>query len=276
MAKSQNENIVIAKWMSLKHTITYLGEWEALKNPNFNYTEFGLIRNLAGDNNFALSTKEWTERTGAIGVITKTGRYAHKDIAFQFGMWISPRFQLLLVTEFQRLKDLEAKKLNQGWDLRHLLSKANYKIQTDAVKDVLIPLKNLPKDKKGFVYATEADLLYQAMYGFTAKQQKENNPDLALHGHNLRDYATIHQLIVLNNLEIVNAELIRAGVSLENRFVALRKSAIQQLKSLLASKNIEDADGDSPHKLKSIDAEIDNDSMKKGVEEKKDLPNKLN
>ena len=134
MAKSQHENIVITKWLSTKNTIEYLGEWEAMNNPKFNYTEFGIIRNSSGGNNYVLSIKEWIERTGAIGINAKTGRYggtyAHKDIAFQFGMWISPRFQLLLVKEFQRLKDEETKRLNSEWDYRRFLSKANYAIHT--------------------------------------------------------------------------------------------------------------------------------------------------
>ena len=158
----------------------------------------------------------------------------------------------MLIQEFQRLKDFESKQLNQAWDVRRILAKANYRVQTDAIKDVLIPAKNLPKDKESFLYANEADLLNQAMYGYTAKQWKENNPELALNGGNMRDYATVHQLIVLNGLEVVNAELIRANMSIEDRFKILRRSAIQQLKSLQSSKSIEDADAESPNMLRAI------------------------
>lgn len=237
MSKSQNENIIISKWLSLKHTITYIGEWEALKNPNFNYTEFGLIRNLAGDNNFALSVKEWINRTNAIGITAKTGRYggtyAHKDIAFQFGMWISPRFQLLLVTEFQRLKDEEAERLQTGWDYRRFLSKTNYVIHTDAVKEYIVP--DLTEEQAKYAYANEADLLNVALFGITAKQWKERNPELALKGLNMRDLADLHQLIVLSNLENNNAFLIRNGVSQDNRLRELRENAISQLISLRKS-----------------------------------------
>ncbi|MDB5089386.1 MAG: DNA-binding protein [Mucilaginibacter sp.] len=143
MAKSQHENIIITKWLSLKNTIEYLGEWEAMYNPSFNYTDFGTIKNTAGGNNYVLSVKEWIEKTGAIGIQAKAGRYggtyAHKDIAFHFGMWMSPRFQLLLVKEFQRLKEEENKRLNSEWDYRRFLSKANYTLHTDAVKNHVIP-----------------------------------------------------------------------------------------------------------------------------------------
>ncbi|MFC3365108.1 KilA-N domain-containing protein [Pedobacter fastidiosus] len=210
-----------------------------------------------------MSVKQWIERTSGIGLRAKSGRYgsgtyAHKDIALKFASWISPELELLIILEFQRLKQEESKHLNQNWDLRRLLARANYKIQTDAVKDVLIPIKNLPKEMEGFVYAEEADLLYQAMYGYTAKQWKETNPELALSGGNMRDYASLHQLIVLNGLEVVNAELIRAGLSIEERFEILRKSAIQQLKSLQSSKSLYDSDEPSPNRLISADKKINN------------------
>ena len=246
---------LIKRWLSNKNTIEYLGVWEKLKNGNnFNLVEFDHVRNEAGTNRFTMSVKQWIERTNGIGLSAKSGRYgsgtyAHKDIALKFASWISPELELLIILEFQRLKQEEAKQLNQNWDLRRLLTKANYRLQTDAVKDVLIPITNLPKVKEGFVYAAEADLLYQAMYGYTSKQWKETNPELALNGGNMRDYASVHQLIVLNGLEVVNAELIRAGLSKEERFKILRKSAIQQLKSLQASKSIEDTDEQSPNRL---------------------------
>jgi len=173
MAKSQMQEAIIIKWLSLKSTIEYLGEWEALYNPNFNYTEFGTIKNAAGSNNFVLSVKNWIEHTGAIGLTAKAGRYggtfANKDIAFHFGMWISPKFQLLLIREFQRLKADENDRLNLEWNLQRTLAKVNYHIHTDAIKENLIP-KELSKDKINFVYANEADLLNVALFGTTAKQ----------------------------------------------------------------------------------------------------------
>lgn len=237
IAKSQNGKIVIAKGLSIKHTITYLGEWEALYNSNFNYTEFGLIRNLAGDNNFGLSAKEWIERTGAIGLTAQPGRYggtyAHKDIAFQFGMWISPRFQLLLIKEFQRLKKEEADRLASGWDYRRFLSKTNYSIHTDAIQEYIIP--ELTNSQIKYAYTSEADILNVALFGLTAKQWKDENPELNIQGFNMRDAADIHQLIVLSNLESGNAYLISKGMPKNERLLELRKSVIYQLKSLRRS-----------------------------------------
>ncbi|SER73482.1 KilA-N domain-containing protein [Pedobacter rhizosphaerae] len=256
MVKGEEGVDHIKNWMRNRNTVEFLGIWEKLYNPDFKGVEFDTFRKEAGLNNFTLTPKKWIDATGAIGIISKSGKYggtyAHKDIAFEFGTWISPEFKLLLIQEFQRLKDFESKQLNQAWDVRRVLTKANYRVQTDAIKDVLIPAKNLPKDKEGFLYATEADLLNQAMYGYTAKQWKENNPQLALNGENMRDYATVHQLIVLNGLEVVNAELIRANMSIDDRFKILRRSAIQQLKSLQSSKSIEDADAESPNMLRAI------------------------
>jgi hypothetical protein len=244
MAKSQHENIIITKWLSLKNTIEYLGEWEAMYNPKFNYTDFGTIRNTAGGNNFVLSVKEWIEKTGAIGIEAKAGRYggtyAHKDIAFHFGMWMSPRFQLLLVKEFQRLKEEENRRLNSEWDYRRFLSKANYTIHTDAVKDHVIPILNIEKDKEWIIYANEADLLSVAVFGYTAKQWKETNPKLHLQGLNMRDLADAHQLLVLSNLESYNAILIKGGIDKYQRLIELRKASIQQLTSLRKSIYTED------------------------------------
>lgn len=256
MVKGEEGVDHIKNWMRNRNTVEFLGIWEKIYNPDFKGVEFDTFRKEAGLNNFTLTPKKWIEATGAVGIISKSGKYggtyAHKDIAFEFGTWISPEFKLLLIQEFQRLKDFESKQLNQAWDVRRILAKANYRVQTDAIKDVLIPTKNLPKDKESFLYANEADLLNQAMYGYTAKQWKENNPELALNGGNMRDYATVHQLIVLNGLEVVNAELIRANMSIEDRFKILRRSAIQQLKSLQSSKSIEDADAESPNMLRAI------------------------
>lgn len=197
-----------------------------------------------------MTPKKWAEGTGAVGVVSKSGKYggtyAHKDIAFEFGTWISPEFKLLLIKEFQNLKDEE--KVGQIWDYRRFLTKANYRVQTDAIKDVLIPFKNIPKGKENFVYASEADLLYVAMYGYTSKEWRDSHPDLVAQGGNLRDFADTHQLIVLNSLETLNAEFIRNNVSEKDRLVLLRRAAIAQLKSIKKSVQIEDTKIESPNK----------------------------
>ncbi len=233
MAKSQLQDVVIFKWLSTKHTIEYLGEWEALYNPDFNYTEFGIIRNSAGSNNFVLSTKNWIEKTNAIGLTAKAGRYggtyAHKDIAFQFGMWISPKFQLLLVKEYQRLKDSESDRLNLEWNFQRNLAKVNYRIHTDAIKENLIP-ETLGKKQVSLVYATEADVLNMALFGKTAKEWREANPHLK---GNVRDYATIEQLVVLSNMESINAMLIQQEVEQPKRLEQLNTIAISQMTSLV-------------------------------------------
>ncbi len=181
MAKSQMQETIIIKWLNLKSTIEYIGEWEALYNPNFNYTDFGTIKNAAGSNNFVLSVKNWIEATNAIGITAKAGRYggtyAHKDIAFHFGMWISPKFQLLLVKEYQRLKEDENDRLKLKWNLQRTLAKVNYQIHTDAIKENLIP-KVITKQQASFVYANEADLLNVALFGITAKEWRDNNPNI--------------------------------------------------------------------------------------------------
>lgn len=235
MAKSQFQEHIIFRWLSLKSTIEYLGEWELLYNPNFNYTEFGTIKNMAGSNNFVLSVKTWIEKTNAIGIVSKAGRYggtyAHRDIAYHFGMWISPRFQLLLVKEYQRLKSEEQKFL--GWSAKRELSKINYRIHTDAIKQNLVPEEITPA-QKSFIYADEADMLNVAMFGMTAKEWKEQN--LELKG-NIRDYATINQLICLSNMENLNAVFINDKLPQNERLEKLNKIAIQQMKVL---ENIED------------------------------------
>jgi hypothetical protein len=237
MAKSQMQEVVIIKWLSLKSTIEYLGEWEALYNPDFNYTDFGIIKNNAGSNNFVLSVKQWIELTGAIGLNAKAGRYgatfAHKDIAFQFGMWISPKFQLLLVKEFQRLKNDENDRLKLDWNLQRTLAKVNYIIHTDAIKEILIP-KALSKPEINFVYASEADMLNMALFGITAKHWRDTNPTVE---GNIRDTATIEQLVVLSNLESINALLIHQGITQSERLLQLNTVAITQMKSLMANNN---------------------------------------
>ena len=238
IAKSQMQEAIIIKWLSLKSTIEYLGEWETLYNSDFNYTEFGTIKNSAGSNSFVLSVKQWIEQTGAVGITAKAGRYggtyAHKDIAFHFGMWISPRFQLLLIREYQRLKSEENDRLKLEWDLQRTLAKVNYRIHTDAIKENLIP-PTLSKDKINFVYADEADLLNMALFGMTAKQWRDANPELT---GNIRDAATLEQLVVLSNLESINAMLIHQGLSQPERLQQLNGIAITQMRSLLGNKQL--------------------------------------
>jgi hypothetical protein len=233
MAKSQMQEAIIIKWLSLKSTIEYIGEWEALYNPDFNYTEFGTIKNAAGSNNFVLSVKNWIEATNAIGITAKAGRYggtyAHKDIAFHFGMWISPKFQLLLVKEYQRLKEDENERLQLSWNLQRTLAKVNYQIHTDAIKENLIP-KEITKQQASFVYANEADLLNVALFGITAKEWRTNNQDKK---GNMRDDASLEQLVVLSNLESLNAVFIQQGLQQNERLIQLNKVAIMQMKSLL-------------------------------------------
>lgn len=238
MAKSQMQEAIIIKWLSLKSTIEYLGEWETLYNSNFNYTEFGTIKNSAGSNSFVLSVKQWIEQTGAVGITAKAGRYggtyAHKDVAFHFGMWISPRFQLLLIKEYQRLKAEENDRLKLGWNLQRTLAKVNYRIHTDAIKENLIP-PTLSKDKINFVYADEADMLNMALFGMTAKQWREANPEMT---GNIRDAATIEQLVVLSNLESINAVLIHQGLPQPERLQQLNSIAITQMRSMLGNKQL--------------------------------------
>ena len=226
---------LIGKWITNKNTLEYLGIWEKINNVNFNYTEFGVIGREAGTNRFIMSVGQWIERTMAIGLIVRAGRYggtyAHKDIAFHFAMWLSPEFQIYLVNEFQRLKDDENSRLKLDWNLQRTLAKVNYLIHTDAIKENLIPLE-ITKQQANFVYANEADLLNVALFGITAKEWRDNNLDK---NGNIRDYSTIEQLVVLSNLESINALLIRQGLPQRERLIQLNKVAITQMKSLLES-----------------------------------------
>ena len=235
MARSQLQEHIIFRWLSLKSTIEYLGEWEMLYNPDFNCTEFGTIKNAAGSNNFVLSVKTWIERTGAIGIRSKAGRYggtyAHRDIAYHFGMWISPKFQLLLVKEYQRLKTEEQRLL--GWSAKRELSKINYRIHTDAIKQNLIPMEVTPM-QASIIYANEADVLNVAMFGMTAKQWREANPELK---GNIRDYATINELICLSNMENLNAVFIEQNMTQRERLVKLNQIAIHQMSILESGDN---------------------------------------
>ena len=235
MARSQLQEHIIFRWLSLKSTIEYLGEWEMLYNSDFNCTEFGTIKNAAGSNNFVLSVKTWIERTSAIGIRSKAGRYggtyAHRDIAYHFGMWISPKFQLLLVKEYQRLKTEEQRLL--GWSAKRELSKINYRIHTDAIKQNLIPMEVTPM-QASIIYANEADVLNVAMFGMTARQWREANPELK---GNIRDYATINELICLSNMENLNAVFIEQNMTQRERLVKLNQIAIHQMSILESDDN---------------------------------------
>jgi hypothetical protein len=227
---------LIGKWITNKNTLEYLGTWEKINNPHFNYPEFGVIEQEAGVNRFIMSVGQWLARTGAISMVVKAGRYggtyAHKDIAFHFAMWLSPEFQIYLVKEFQRLKSDENDRLKLEWNLQRTLAKINYQIHTDAIKENLIP-KELTKNQISFVYANEADLLNVALFGTTAKQWRDLNPNAE---GNIRDFATIEQLVVLSNLESINAVLIHQGLEQANRLIQLNNVAITQMKSLLNNK----------------------------------------
>ena len=197
-------NMVIQNWMRRKDTIEYLGLWEHLNNPAFNDTEFDVIKNSSGSNRFILTVKEWNERTGAVGIIAKVGRYggtyAHRDIAFNFGMWLSPELYLLVVKELQRLESSQNNPLLLQWDIKRILSKTNYVIHTDAIKNCIMPTLNIEKTQERIVYATEADMLNLVLFGCTARDWQEANPELAKK-MNIRDTASINELLVLSNLE---------------------------------------------------------------------------
>ncbi|CAN1545676.1 KilA, N-terminal/APSES-type HTH, DNA-binding [Flavobacteriaceae bacterium] len=211
MLKAKDGDFFISDWLRNRNTIEYLGIWESIYNPSFNYGEFAIIKSQAGLNSYKLSVKDWTEKTNAIGIRATTGRYggtfAHPDIAFEFGMWISPEFKIYLIKEFQRLKDDENDRLKLEWNIQRTLAKVNYHIHTDAIKTNLIP-ECLDKSKINFIYANEADLLNMSLFGITAKQWKEENPNT---DGNIRDMATIEQLVVLSNLESLNSVFIHQG-----------------------------------------------------------------
>jgi len=230
MLKAKDGDFFISDWLRNRNTLEYLGIWEKLYNPDFNYGEFATIRNQAGLNSFKVSIKEFVEKTNAISIQANAGRYggtyAHKDIAFEFGMWISAEFKIYLVREFQRLKEEEQKQL--GWSAKRELSKINYHIHTDAIKQNLIPAE-LTLQQISYVYANEADVLNVALFGVTAKQWRDANPDLK---GNIRDYATINELICLSNMENLNAVFIHENLRQSERLVKLNQIAIQQMNVL--------------------------------------------
>jgi hypothetical protein len=236
MIKAKEGSFFIESWLRNRNTVEFLGMWEMLNNPNFNSLEFEGIKMNAGLNSFSISVKQWSEKTNSTGLIAKTGRYggtyAHQDIAFEFGTWISPMFKLYLIKEFKRLKEEEAARASSQWDFRRFLSKVNYKIQTDSIKENIIPIANISKDQEGQIYASEAEVLNLAVFGITARDWRLKNPDKVLHGSNMREYADIPQLTVLANLESHNADMIRSKIPAKERLVKLRELAIIQLKSL--------------------------------------------
>ncbi|MFH1284109.1 MAG: KilA-N domain-containing protein [Candidatus Peregrinibacteria bacterium] len=238
IARHKNKNEpkdIVKNWMRSKSTIEFLGLWEKLNNPNFKGVEIDPFLREAGSNSFVLSPKKWIEKANSIGIISKSGvnggTFAHKDIAFEFASWISPEFKLFLIKEFQRLKEEENERLSLGWDIKRNLTKINYKIHTDAIKTYLIPKKICEKDAN-LVYASEADVLNKALFGMTAKEWREANPDKK---GNIRDYAFVSQLVCLSNLESHNAEFIRQGFSQSERLLKLNEIAIVQMISITGS-----------------------------------------
>jgi len=235
MLKAKDGDFFISDWLRNRNTVEFLGIWEKINNPNFNYGEFAIIKSQAGLNSYKLSVKEWVDKTNAIGLKATVGRYggtyAHKDIAFEFGIWISPEFKLYLIKEFQRLKEEENQRLKLGWDAKRALTKINYHLHTDAIKEHLIP-DLLSKEQANLIFASEADLLNTALFGMTAAGWREQNSKKA---GNIRDYADVFQLVCLANMETLNAEFIRQGLSSAERIMKLNEIAIIQMKSLLAS-----------------------------------------
>lgn len=236
MLKAKDGDFFISDWLRNRNTIEYIGIWERIHNPDFNYGEFATIKSQAGLNSYKISVKEWVSKTNAIGLTAKAGRYggtyAHKDIAFEFGMWISAEFKIYLVKEFQRLKDNESKSLD--WNIKRSLTKINYRIHTDAIKKNLIP-QNLNKKQISFAYANEADVLNMALFGKTAKQWREENIE---EKGNIRDYANVSQLVCLANLENLNAVFIDEGLEQRDRLVKLNQIAISQMKILLQDNKV--------------------------------------
>ena len=230
MIKAKDGDFFVTDWLRNRNTMEFIGIWEKVYNPNFNYGEFAIIRNQSGLNSFKISVKDFVSRTNAVGLQAKAGRYggtyAHKDIAFEFAMWISPEFKVYLIQDFQRLKEEEQKQL--GWSVKRELAKINYHIHTDAIKENLVP-EEIDAYHRSLIYANEADVLNVALFGMTAKEWRDENPDLK---GNIRDYANINQLICLSNMENLNAVFINKGMEQSERLLELNRIAIQQMKVL--------------------------------------------
>ena len=229
---AERSDYILQNWLRNRSTIEFVGLWEQFNNPNFNSIEFDGIKNMSGANSFSLTPKRWIEATNAIGIVSKTGKYggtfAHRDIAFEFATWISAEFKFYFIKEFQRLKEDENDRLKLEWNLQRTLAKVNYHIHTDAIKEKLIP-PTLSKEKINFVYADEADMLNMALFGMTAKQWRDNNPDKE---GNIRDYANVNELVCLSNLENVNSIYINEGMSQKDRLIKLNEIAISQMQIL--------------------------------------------
>lgn len=240
MLKAKDGDFFISDWLRNRNTVEFLGIWESVHNPDFNYGGFATIKSQAGLNSYKLSVKEWVAQTGAIGLVAKAGRYggtyAHQDLAFEFGMWISPEFKIYLIKEFQRLKYAEQELL--GWDIRRNLARINYRIHTDAIKEHLIPPELTPQ-QVNHIYASEADVLNMALFGMTAKQWREANPK---EKGNIRDYANGAQLICLANMENLNAVFINDGLPQHERLIRHNQIAISQMTLLAKDKTVNKLD----------------------------------
>ncbi len=238
MLKAKDGDFFISDWLRNRNTVEFLGIWESVHNPAFNYGEFATIKSLAGLNNYKISVKEWVEKTNAIGLRASSGRYggtyAHADIAFEFGMWVSAEFKVYLIREFKRLKEDENDRLALNWNLHRTLAKINYRIHTDAIKANIIPPEVSPK-QQAIIYANEADVLNVALFGHTAKEWRDAHPT---EKGNVRDHSTMEQLLVLANLESLNAEFISMGLSQGDRLKKLNETAIRQIKSLTQAQTV--------------------------------------
>jgi len=241
-ADSEEPKFPVQNWMRNKDVILYLGLWETINNKNFKGVEFDTFKNEAGSNKFKMTPQKWIKNTNAIGIISKSGRYdggtyAVADIAFEFASWLSPEFKLYVIQEFQRLKKDEAFQHKIDWHANRLLAKINYAVHTNAIRNNIVP--KLTEGQKRFIYAEEADVLNVALFGMTAKEWRDNNPALAQNG-NIRDFTDLYHLIILNNLENINAELIKAGFEQSARLIRLNEIAKEQMDILMANKNIKD------------------------------------
>lgn len=251
MIKAKDGDFFISDWLRNRNTVEFLGIWEQIHNPDFNYGEYAIIRSQAGLNSYKISVKEWVSKTNAIGLRASAGRYggtyAYKDIAFEFGMWISPQFKIYLIKEFERLKEEEQQRL--GWDIKRNLAKINYRVHTDAIKENLIP-PQLTAGQKNNIYASEADVLNMALFGMTAKEWRDKNPELK---GNIRDYADVSQLVCLSNMESLNAVFINDGMPQAERLSKLNAVAISQMQILTDDNRI------AKLEIKSKSSEVDSE-----------------
>ena len=267
MMKAKDGDFYITDWLRNRNTLAFLEVWERYNNPNFNYGEFAIIKNQSGLNSFKISVKEFVEKTNAIGIEAKTGRYGgtydHKDIAFEFGMWISADFKFFLIKDYQRLKEEEANKNGVEWDVKRVISKANYTIHTNAIQQYIIPNIGITQ-KKEWIYADEADMLNIIIFGCTAKQWREANMDKYMKGENIRDMADINTLTILSNLESYNAILIKRGLSKKERAQILSQT-YQDQKTILENRGIIKSMKQSSKNIKSK-GKLPNDDFDKGID----------